>query len=70
MLTTCVIKSYFWHRHLAQPPHPPGPPLWNIYVIMSLEPADTNKAMEIPVAEGVQETNPKYSDAEVWRPCF
>ena len=30
---------------------------------MSSEPSD--EAAEIPVAEGVQETNPKYSDAEV-----
>ena len=30
---------------------------------MSLEPAD--KATEIPVADNIQETNQKYSDAEV-----
>ena len=32
-------------------------------MIMSSEPS--NKAAKIPVAEGVQETDPKYSDAEV-----
>ena len=42
---------------------PQGPPLWNIYVIMSSETA--NEAADIPVSEGVQETDPKYSDAEV-----
>ena len=37
---------------------PQGPPLWEICVIMSSKPAD--KAEEIPFAEGMQETNPKY----------
>ena len=44
-------------------PPPQGPPLWNIYVIMSSEPA--NKVMEIPVAEVVQETDLEYSVDEV-----
>ena len=34
-------------------------------MIMSSEPADTDKSAEIPVAKGVQETNPKDLDAEV-----
>ena len=42
---------------------PQGPPLWKIFVIMSLESA--KKAADIPVAEGVQENYPKDSDAEV-----
>ena len=42
---------------------PQGPPLWNIYVIMSSEPA--NEAADIPFFEGVQETYLNDSDAEV-----
>ena len=62
MLTRCVITAYCRHPHLAQAP-PQNPPLWNIYVIISSEQA--NKAAEIPVAEGVQETHTKDSDAKV-----
>ena len=34
-------------------------------MIMSLELADADEAAEIPVAEGVQETHTKDSDAKV-----
>ena len=44
---------------------PQGPSLWKIYVIMSSKQANANKDVEIPVAEGVQETNPKDLDAEL-----
>ena len=60
MLTKCLITDYCWYPYLSQPP-PQGPPLSNIYVIISSEPTD--KAAEIPVAEGVQETNLKYFDS-------
>ena len=42
---------------------PQGPPLWNIYVTISSGPAE--KSAEIPVAEGVQEIDPKDSVDEV-----
>ena len=34
-------------------------------MIMSSEPADNDEAAEIPVDEGVQDTDPKDLDAEV-----
>ena len=44
---------------------PRGPPLWKIYVIMSLEPENADESAEIPVDDGVQKTDPKDSDSEI-----
>ena len=56
-----MITAYCRHPHLAQAP-PQGPPPRKIYVIISSEP--DGKSAEIPVAEGVQETDPKCLDDE------
>ena len=63
MLTTCVITAYFWHPHLAKAP-PRGPPLEKIYVIISLEMSNADKAAEIPVTDILQENDPKDLDDE------
>ena len=63
MLTTCDHILLLASTSGTSPPR--GPPLWKIYVIISQEPANSDKAEEIPVAEDVQDTNPKYSDAKV-----
>ena len=39
-------------------------------MIMSSEPANADKDVDIPVAEGVQETNPKDLDPEVVEALF
>ena len=50
--------SLFLESTSGTSPPPQGPPLRKIYVIMSSEPA--NEATDIPVSEGVQETDLKY----------
>ena len=58
MLSQLIVGVRIWNK-----PPPQGPPLRNIHVIMSSKPA--NESTEIPVAEGVQKTDPKYLDDEV-----